>query len=87
MMKNSFEVFSKTLEDVILEGLPSYKEYGLFVWESADDDADLVWIGDLPQVYEEYAQYNVYFVDEEQEEIWLEGDGVSLGLFSEEVNL
>lgn len=84
MMREIFEVFNQTLEDVITEGLPAYKDYGIFAWETAADDADLVWIGDVPRIYEEYKNELVGFIDEIAEEIWLQSTCVELGILSEE---
>lgn len=64
-MKNSF---IGTLEDVILENSPNYKNFDVFI---QDVDGDIVWIGYVYNIYDEFQFNEVIHINEDNNEIWI----------------
>lgn len=64
-MKNSF---IGTLEDVILENSPNYKNFDVFI---RDVDGDIVWIGYVYNIYDEFQFNEVIHINEDNNEIWI----------------
>lgn len=57
----------------VIESYPEYYNYGLYVWDSDEPDSELFYLGEIPQVYEQYKDNYVFFTDEDEECVWLEG--------------
>ena len=57
----------------VIESYPDYYNYDLYVWDSDQPDSELCWLGPIPQVYEQYKNNYVFFTDENEESVWLEG--------------
>ena len=68
------DICNQTLAEVILEGPPEYKTYDLFIWETnpeIDETAQLRWVGTVSDCYFEYENFEVGFLFEEDQQIWL----------------
>ena len=57
----------------VIDAYPDYYNYDLYVWDSDNIDSELYFLGAIPQVYNQYKDNYVFFTDEEQESVWLEG--------------
>ena len=57
-----------TLEDVILENAPEYKYFDVFIQDIEDD---IVWIGYVYNIYDEYQFNYVRYINEANREIWI----------------
>lgn len=63
----------------VIESYPEYFNYGLYVWDSDEADSELFYLGEIPQVYEQYKDNYVFFTDEDEQCVWLEGTVDELG--------
>lgn len=64
-MKNTY---MGTLEDIILENAPEYKYFDVFI---QDIEGDVVWIGYVYNIYDEYQFNYVRYINEANREIWI----------------
>ena len=64
---------NELLSDIIMEGPPEFKQYDLFAWFGTEEDRELFYIGNIKDVYEQYENHSVYFVDVSTKEMWLSG--------------
>ena len=71
-MSATTEWIDTTLYQVI-NTYPEYYNYDLFVWDKVKKDAELYYLGAIPKVFELYKNNNVFFTDEDEKSIWLEG--------------
>ncbi len=71
-MCNTGEWIDTTLSQVI-EAYPEYYNYDLFVWDSNKKNAELYYLGNIPLIFEKYKNNYVFFTDEKDKSIWLEG--------------
>ena len=57
----------------VIDSYPDYYNYDLYVWDSEEQDSELYFLGAIPQVYKKYKDNYVFFSDENEHSIWLEG--------------
>lgn len=71
-MYTTGEWIDTTLQQVC-ESYPSYYYYDLYIWDSNKKGAELYFLGAIPQVYNKYKRNYVFFSDESEHSIYLEG--------------